>query len=303
MANRRILIPEIITPGRRLGRHINHDPRSLRFLVAGRGAAVQPKTVKYERRTPTYNQDNLGTCVPNSGAEVLGSEVFWDSIGTDLQRILIDPVAAQRWIVDVYRALTRRDPFPGQYEPDDTGSDGLTDAQELTDRKLISGYQHATSIPEAHAALQKAPFITGLPWYTSCNYPDGEGIVRGISGALEGGHELSCREYDMSRDLWWLDNHWTEDWGKAGRFAFDTPTFQRLLGEQGDVTAFVPNTQPAPTPLPVSPIVDPVAPDDDQFPVELTEPWLDGKHYTRREQKAADAIDKWLSRRSGDAQH
>src|SRR4051794_17445138 len=109
MAERRVLIPEIIRPGHRNGRHVNHDPESLRFLVAPRGVAVQPKPVTWERHSPTYNQGALGTCVPNSGAEVLTCDPFWDLLPADLQRILADPVQAQRWIVEeIYPAITRR---------------------------------------------------------------------------------------------------------------------------------------------------------------------------------------------------
>jgi hypothetical protein len=40
--------------------------------------------------------------------------------------------------------------------------------------------------------------------------------------------------------------------GVAGRFAYDTPGLEALLGMQGDITALVPLSQPAPTPGPIN---------------------------------------------------
>jgi hypothetical protein len=288
-------IPEIIRPGHRNGRHVFHDPRSLRFLAAPAGVAVEPETVVWERHTPTYDQGRLGSCTTNTGIENLGCDPFWDSLGADFQAILTDAARGDEYAVDLYREVTRNDPFPGQYEPNDTGSDGLSVAKRVKARDLISGYTHATSFPAFLAAIKQGPVAVGTVWLSGMETPDAEGIVR-VAGTEEGGHEWTVREVDAERELVWGDNHWTENWGRRGRFAVPFADFQRLLGMQGDVTAFVPADQPAPTPGPVSPVEpSPIAPDG--FPVEQVEPWIDGVHRTRREKVAAKAIEEWLSRR------
>lgn len=299
MADRRILIPEIVQPGYRNGRHINHDEESLRYLTAPRGAAVQPKPVDWERHTPIYNQGQIGSCVANTGGGILSCDPFWDTLDRDLQRMLVDPTVAQRWCVELYRELTKHDPFPGAYEPDDTGTDGLTLAKRLKVRGLISGYTHATSLAALHAGLQQAPQAVGTVWTSDMQTPDREGIIRSAGGVETGGHEYLVRTYDARRDLFGCDNHWTDGWGDHGRFWIPSAVMQQLLSRQGDCTNFVPRTAPAPTPAgPVSPVVDAPTPVPDDFPVELVEPWVDGKHYTRRETRAADAIEAWLSRHS-----
>jgi len=53
-------IPEQVVPGRRLGRHVNHDPRSLRFLVGAPARALQ--SVEHRRTTPVLDQGELGSC-------------------------------------------------------------------------------------------------------------------------------------------------------------------------------------------------------------------------------------------------
>lgn len=51
-------IPEHVIPGRRLGRHVHHDPRSLRYLVPARAGAIQ--SVRHDRRIPVLDQGSLG---------------------------------------------------------------------------------------------------------------------------------------------------------------------------------------------------------------------------------------------------
>jgi hypothetical protein len=55
----KIKLPEIIVTGHRLGRNINHDPRSLRFVVA---PAQVDTTVSWPRKVPIFDQGQLGSC-------------------------------------------------------------------------------------------------------------------------------------------------------------------------------------------------------------------------------------------------
>ncbi len=291
MADRREPLPAVDFPDMRLGRHVNHDPRSLQFLVAPPNARTTPKSVKWTRHTPVYNQGNLGTCVPNTGLGIMGTDPYWDTIPPDLKRALssADTVQASQ-VIPLYRECTANDPFAGQYEPDDTGSDGLTLAKMLHRRGLISGYQHATSLTACHEAIQKGPFAIGVPWYQNLFNPDASGVVT-IGGAMVGGHEVMVDEYDLNRDLWWFTNSWSTSWGKNGRAAMSSATFQNLLSQRGDATFFVPITAPAPTPdRPVSPV-----PDKPAFPFDKMDPWANRvtSAWPLYQQRAAQAYKQW----------
>jgi hypothetical protein len=248
MADRQILLPQPVIGGRAFGRNINHDPESLRYKIPAQ--AVTPKSVEWDIFIPILNQADIGKCVAETGAEALGSEIFWKTLPREVQLAISTSVStAETWTSALYRELTRADTFPGSWEPDDTGSDGLTLAKVLTKRGLINGYQHATTVAEAEAAIQRGPFAAGTIWLADMMTPRADGTLR-ISGKAVGGHEYLCFKRDAERDLWWFRNHWTARWGLKGTFAYDTPALQKLMSMQGDITSFVPLSAPKPTPTP-----------------------------------------------------
>lgn len=296
MADRQLTLPEVVRPDRRLGRHVRHDPQSLRYLVAPPRAQVTPRTVFHERRIPLLHQGNLGTCTCSSAAGILGSAGFFETLPVELARILSNPIAAQAWAEELYREVTRVDPFEGAWEPDDTGSDGLTVAKVLHKRGLIAGYEHITSLEAAHAAIQRHTFFAGTMWWSGQEAPNSQGIVTATGRPL-GGHQYQCFGYEVERDLWWWWQTWGETFGVegpvgggvrgAGAFAMTSATFGKLLREQGDATLLIPRTEPAPQPAP--------APPPAEFPIDAVMPWLQGRvKYTKRERTAAAAVQGWL---------
>lgn len=75
-------IPESAGPGR-LGRHVNHDPRSLSFRVGQPARALV--SVLHERLVPVFDQGDLGSC-HDGLTEVLtesGWKLFRDALPTD----------------------------------------------------------------------------------------------------------------------------------------------------------------------------------------------------------------------------
>lgn len=234
-----VRIPEVVVPGRRLGRHVDHDERSLQFLLPPARDAV---SVSWPRIVPIFDQGNLGSCTGNAAAGCLGSDPFQST----LPNVTEDETLA----VGIYSDAEKVDGGVG-YPPEDQGSSGLSVAKVCKTRGYISGYLHATTVDAAHTALQAGPFLIGSYWYASMDNPDAEGIVKADAGSgIRGGHEYLCRGYDATKDLWQLDNSWGTSWGKQGTFFYDTPTFAALLAAEGDVTSFVPATQPSPTPQP-----------------------------------------------------
>lgn len=237
-------IPESPGAGGRLGRHILHDPRSLAY----RTAPAAPASLTWTRYTPILDQAATSSCTGNALVGALGTGPLYSALkgGGLLSGNPLDEAEAR----SIYSDAEILDGGAG-LPTEDEGSTGLSVAKVAQRRGLISGYRHAMSVDEAHGALQAGPFIIGTDWLTGMDSPRTDGTVD-VSGSSRGGHEYLCREYDLTRDLWWFDNSWGRSFGVAGRFAYDTPGLQTLLSRQGDVTALVPLSQPAPTPGPIN---------------------------------------------------
>lgn len=237
-------IHEYAIPGRRLGRHVNHDVRSLGFLHQRTRATVV--TVTWARLIAILNQGSLGSCVGNAGVGSLGTQPIYTALPVD-HPALDEPLA-----VDVYSAATQIDPFSGAYPPDDTGTDGVSVAKILHKRGLISGYTHCLDLPTALDALMKGPVWFGINWYSSFDTPDATGLISIAQDAyVRGGHEILARGVDADNAVVFCDNSWGADWGVNGSFRISFDTLTRLLSEGGDCTVPVPLSQPAPKPTPV----------------------------------------------------
>lgn len=300
---------KIVVPGKPLGRRLNHDPRSLRYTIEAKGTVA---SAEWERVAPIFDQGDVGSCTGNAAAGVLGTHPFVETEG--------DLVIDENLALKFYSAATKLDDAQGTYPPDDTGSDGNSVAKAVRNLNYISGWQHITSLSAAHAAIQAGPFITGVNWYEGFDEPDADGVVT-IAGQVRGGHEFEIVGYDADKGLWKAANSWGDGWGINGYFFFSDEDFARLLDEEGDATTFVPITAPAPTPTPdptpvpspdptptpdptpdpaptpdpePTPTPDPEPTPTSDFPVDVVVKWVRRIHYTRREERAAEAIEKWL---------
>jgi hypothetical protein len=228
----------------RLGRHINHDPRSRRFPVRAAGPI---ESVQHVRHVPVFDQGQLGSCTGNAAVGCLGTGMFFATMDQREQAIV--PLNEQG-AVEVYSRATVLDNFDGTYPPDDTGSDGLSVAKVLKADGFISGYSHAFGIDDLLAGLMHTPCIVGTEWTDGMFNPDAEGIIH-PTGAAAGGHEYVCDGYDADRELLWFTNSWGTSWAWSGRHAMPVAEFASLLSRDGDATFFVPSDQPAPDPAPV----------------------------------------------------
>jgi hypothetical protein len=83
----------------RLGRHVEHDPRS-RAFSAGTAAI---KTVSHKRHGKPFNQGNLGSCTGNAMAGLLMTEPFW----------VRGRVLTEKDAVALYKAATKLDSISG----------------------------------------------------------------------------------------------------------------------------------------------------------------------------------------------
>ncbi|MEV7394357.1 C1 family peptidase [Streptomyces sp. NPDC091215] len=260
------LIEQHHRPGQHLGRHVEHDPRSLQY-AHGVLPTSAIKTVEWVRRIPILDQGNLGSCTGNAGTGILGT----DSAGrTASTKVTITPAGAaashgvfvagtydldEAFAVCLYKLATILDGVSGAYPPDDTGSTGIGVAKALKALGLAGAYTHAFSIAALNSALQNGPVMIGIEWLNSMFDPKSDGrIPVDASTGVAGGHELELSKYDASTGEYWVPNSWNTSWGDAGWGYLTTGDLTWLLSQQGDVTV------PALTGSPTPPTPGPAAP-------------------------------------------
>jgi hypothetical protein len=211
-----------------LGRHVNHDPQSRRFPA--RTAAAN--TVLWRHSAPILDQGNLGSCTGNALAQLINSAKFAPARRrVHKRRYLVESEA-----VALYSRATVIDPYDGAYPPEDTGSDGLSVTKAGMEQGYFSEYTHTFSFDQFLGALQLQPVIVGTNWYEDMFEPNAKGFVS-VSGRYAGGHEYLCVGVNMRDKYVTFVNSWSEWWGVKGRFRMSFPDFERLLEEDGDVTA------------------------------------------------------------------
>jgi hypothetical protein len=231
---RRVILEERVVPGKRLGRHVEHDPRSRDHRF---GLAVTPLVnITHKRHGDLFNQGDLGSCGGNAGVGATNTEPLFVAGRSK--------VLHEKQAVEVYSVATVLDGFPGQFPPDDTGTSGLAVGKALVQRGLIRAYHWAFGVDEALAALQIGPVITGIGWPEGFDNPDQNGVVT-VSGEDRGGHEFVVRSYrkdhlDPLDSVVGADNSWGTSWGKRGHFYMTVRTWANRLEAQGDVTVLVP---------------------------------------------------------------
>ncbi|HEY7829454.1 MAG TPA: hypothetical protein VIC06_02690 [Solirubrobacteraceae bacterium] len=208
--------------GMRLGRHVEHDPRSREFTAK---RAPKIVSVKHQATGLPLDQGEIGSCTANALCGALDSAPDFTGSTT----------LTEHDAVQLYELETKMEGEP--YPPNDPGGSGLMVCKAAKQLGLITSYRHAFGVEHALQALVLRPVITGIRWFTSFDTPDSSGLVQIAPGAtVRGGHEVVADEIDAENKLVWFWNSWGTKYAQGGRFCMSWDTWKTLLEEQGDVT-------------------------------------------------------------------
>lgn len=223
----RATLDEHAVPGKPLGRHVEHDPRSREYPAMLGAVPVKLKTIVHRRYGGPFDQGQLGSCTGNATAGCLNTVPL---------RVVGARVLREADAVAIYSRATHLDEFAGIYPPTDTGSSGLAAAKAAKALGYITSYRHAFGIDEALQALQAGPVITGTTWLADMDDPSAQGFVY-PTGAFRGGHEYEVLGYVGGNHPYVVcENSWGKNWGLGGRFKMFVDDWAKLLDDQGDVT-------------------------------------------------------------------
>ncbi len=236
-------IEEIVVPGKRLGRHIDHEAR--RAAQPRTGPRLAVKSVTWQRVIPILNQGDVGSCTGNAMTGALCTDPVYPALPAD------HPVLDENEALYLYSEAEVID-GDGPYPPNDNGSTGPSVAQAAINNGLIKDKKLYTDLDSALQALMAGPVMIGSNWYSSFDNPAADGTVTIAPGAyVRGGHEYEAYGVDAAAQMVLCDNSWGASWGDKGMFKMSYATLEQLLGEGGDVTEPVPLAAPVPKPVPV----------------------------------------------------
>jgi hypothetical protein len=235
-----------------LGRHVEHDPRSLSYELSRDLFPKKLESARHHRYIPVLDQGQVGSCTGNDAEGRAGTDPYYALIpsGNVNRPLMTDADADEKTARDViYHRATQLDNVTGTYPAQDTGSTGLAAAKAAKELGFIAGYQHAFNLDSALAALSTFPLGIGAAWKTGCDTPDANGLVK-FKGSTRGGHQFTADEIDVEKKLVGFTNSWGYGWGVEGRFFMSFDDFGAMLEDDGDVICYVPLSSPAPTPTP-----------------------------------------------------
>lgn len=228
-------------PGMRLGRNQWLDGRSLAHMVENNAQEMSKglQDQHWDRVLVILDQGHLGSCTGNAGTGALGTQPFYDAVGSSVLPSVTDASATEQYAIQLYSDATVVDGYPGTYPPDDTGSSGLAICKVLKARGTISGYRWARSAYGLLRLLQSGPVLQGMPWYNAFFEPDNAGFIDSDptwpGSGRAGGHEVEMLgveidTQDAFNSVLIYANSWGSGWGDDGYFRMRLRTYEQLNG-------------------------------------------------------------------------
>ena len=225
-----------------LGRHVEHDPRSLNFPHKTRRivSRERPRSVTHKMVPAALSQGDLGGCVGFTAAQWLNTQIAAKNRRRGTKNIRPTGVNKTSYLQDsdartLYSLATELDGIEGQWPTDDTGSSGLGGAKALQQFNFIDSYTHVFDFPTLCNTVIFQPVMLGINWYETMFTPDANGLIH-VAGDVAGGHEILVRGIDFTTGRFRLRNHWSPAWGIKGDCFISFDDMQRLMHEEGDVT-------------------------------------------------------------------
>jgi len=197
--------------------------------------------------------DALGSCTCNAGTVSLAERYAAKHGSVDLAAIGLpttDPVAAERFAIKLYYAVTSQTGDPAQeWPPTDCGSTGLYVCTELETQGLTQGHKSTSGVTNVVSLLQSGTVMMGSPWFKAWMEPDNSGFVDGdgspealqeaISSGIAGGHETTITaveqltftspdRIDPAASHVRVRNSWSASWGDAGSYRIHLSTLAML---------------------------------------------------------------------------
>jgi hypothetical protein len=223
-------IEEFTEPGKRLGRHIQHDPRSWDYRPELAPAIVD---VTHAAFGLPLDQGNVGSCTANALVGAINTQPNYTG------PLALPHVAGRSRPANEADAIAlyeRETADEGQPYPEfDPGGTGLAVCKAARELGWLARYAWAFSFDEAMRALVMRPAILGCNWYDSFDQPDGNAEVSISPGAqVRGGHEIVAISINTEAQVVGFINSWGTSYGQFGRFWMSYATLEQLLAEQGD---------------------------------------------------------------------
>jgi hypothetical protein len=210
----------------RLGRQVVHDPASRRFAFRAEAPPRRDISLRIygPRRLPSQS---IGCCTGVDQA------VKCNTRGNRVAGHVLTLVDAER----IYSNATRRDPWPGEYPPNDTGSSGLAACQAAQHLGLVDSYEWVFNGPDGilAALAQGRPVGVGTWWYESMFDVDQDTGLIQVGGRKAGGHQWTVTGYRARLDAF-VGFCWWGQWGyrNTGRFLIRRADLAALLADDGD---------------------------------------------------------------------
>lgn len=140
----------------------------------------------------------------------------------------------------VYLQALKNDGWNGQGSPDEqAGASPDAIAKANVQLGIATAYHWCFGEPDVRAALALGPVDLAIPWTEGMFTPDANGIIH-ATGAVAGGHWITCHALDPATNLYELVQTWGPGWGRSGYAKISATDLATLLKQQGQAASFTP---------------------------------------------------------------